>query len=130
MNGRRSLHSGFLMTELIVSLTVLGLLLVTFAVSLDGFRRFNYYQLVRQRCISAGQATLDSIAATGTALTEEQAAALWPGIELVVNETDGSGQWEGLRLVAVTARGQAYRRPVSVRLARYFVDEQHKAEGQ
>jgi type II secretory pathway pseudopilin PulG len=58
------------MTELMVSLVVLGMLLIAFTISLDGFRRLNHYQLVKQHCISAAQATLDSIAATGAAIDE------------------------------------------------------------
>jgi type II secretory pathway pseudopilin PulG len=130
MKPIRRIPRGFLMTELIVSLTVLGMILVAFAVSLDGFRRFNHYQLVRQRCVAAGQATLDSIAATGNALAEDEVAKLWPGIDILVEQTNGAGQWEGMRFVAVRASGRAYHRDLRVRLVRYFSRDHEIAEGQ
>lgn len=46
-------YKGFLWVEMVVSLTVLSILLVGLAVSLGGFRRFNRYQLIRQRCTAA-----------------------------------------------------------------------------
>ena len=108
------------MTELIVSLTVLGILMVTFAISLDGFKRLNYYQFARQRCVSAAQATLDSIAVTGKAINEADVNRLWPGVIIKIDESEGTGQWKGLKLINVTAGGAALNKKVEIRLARYF----------
>ena len=120
MTTKHVRYRGLMMTELIVSLTVLGTLMVTFAISLDGFRRLNHYQFTRQRCVSAAQATLDSIAVTGTAINEADAKRLWPGVIIKIDEAEGTGQWKGLKLISVTAGGTALNKKVEVRLARYF----------
>lgn len=113
-------HRGFMITELIVSLAVLGVLLVTFAISLDGFRRLNHYQVTRQHCVSAAQATLDSIAVTGAAIDESDIKRLWPDISVRIDKSEGTGQWKGLELVSVTASGASLNRKTEVRLSRYF----------
>lgn len=113
-------HRGFMITELIVSLAVLGVLLVTFAISLDGFRRLNHYQVTRQHCVSAAQAMLDSIAVTGAAIDEGDMKRLWPDISVRIDKSEGTGQWKGLELVSVTASGASLNRKTEVRLSRYF----------
>jgi hypothetical protein len=120
MTTKHVRYCGLMMTELIVSLTVLGMLMVTFTISLDGFRRLNHYQFTRQRCVSAAQATLDSIAVTGTAINEADVNRLWPGVIIKIDESEGTGQWKGLKLVNVTAGSAALNKKVEVRLARYF----------
>jgi hypothetical protein len=120
MTTKHVRYRGLMMTELIVSLTVLGMLMVTFGISLDGFRRLNHYQFIRQRCVSVAQATLDSIAVTGKAIDEADANRLWPGVIIKIDESEGTGQWKGLKLVNVTASGAALNKKVEVRLSRYF----------
>ncbi|MGA2071438.1 MAG: hypothetical protein ABSG97_08805 [Sedimentisphaerales bacterium] len=120
MTNKHVRYCGLMMTELIVSLTVLGALMVTFAISLNGFRRLNHYHLTKQRCVSAAQATLDSIAVTGTAINEADAKRLWPGVIIKIDEAEGTDQWKGFKLISVTAGGNALNKKVEVRLARYF----------
>ena len=120
MITKRVKYRGLMMTELIVSLTVLGMLMVAFAISLDGFRRLNHYYFTKQRCVSAAQATLDSIAVTGTAINEADVNRLWPGVIIKIDESEGAGQWKGLKLINVTAGGAALNKKVEIRLARYF----------
>ena len=109
-----------MLAELIVALTILGMILIGFAVSLDGFARFNHYQLVRQRCIAAAQAQLDSIAATGRPISEEAFGKLWPKLNSSVpEEEDGQGQWEGCKLVRVTVSGPSTNHKARVTLSRY-----------
>ncbi len=120
MTTKHSRYRGLMMTELIVSLAVLGMLMVAFAISLDGFRRLNHYHFTKQRCVSAAQATLDSIAVTGTAINEADAKRLWPGVVIKIDESEGTGQWKGLKLVNVTAGSAALNKKVEVRLSRYF----------
>ena len=108
------------MTELIVAMIVLAMLMVAFAISLDGFGRLNHYFFARQRCVAAAQATLDSIAATGTAIDKGDLKRLWPEIDIRVDETVGTGQWKGLKLVKVTASGISRNKKTVVRLSRYF----------
>jgi type II secretory pathway pseudopilin PulG len=120
-------YKGFLLAELIVSFSILGVLLAGLAVSLNGFAKFNLYQLVRQNCIAAGQGQLDSIAITGKPIPDEDFKRLWPTLEVSINETAGTGQWEGLKLVKVTTKGMSYNIPVKVRLSRYMSINQGKS---
>jgi type II secretory pathway pseudopilin PulG len=112
---------GFSIAELIVAMTFLGTLLVVFAVSLDSFARFNRYQLVRQRCIAAAQAELDSISITGKPLLERDFQRLWPGLSVSIKRVEGAGQWQGLELAEVTTSGKSFRHKVQINLSRYVL---------
>jgi hypothetical protein len=70
--------------------------------------------------VSAAQATLDSIAVTGKAIDEADANRLWPGVIIKIDESEGTGQWKGLKLISVTAGGAALNKNVEVRLSRYI----------
>jgi hypothetical protein len=96
------------------------MILVAFAVSLDGFRRLNLYHITRRHCVSAAQATLDSIAVTGAAIDENDMKRLWPDISVRVDESEGTGQWKGLELVSITASGVRLNKKTEVHLSRYF----------
>jgi hypothetical protein len=113
-------YRGMMMAELIVSFAVLGMIMVAFAMSLDGFRRLNHYHFTKQRCVSAAQATLDSIAVTGTAIDKADVNRLWPGINIKIEESQGAGQWKGLKLVTVSAHKTIGNKNVGVRLSRYI----------
>jgi type II secretory pathway pseudopilin PulG len=114
-------HDGFLMAELTIALTVLGILLVCFALSLQAFAQFNSYQLVRQRCIAAAQAELDSIAATGNSIPAEDFQRLWPRLNVSIKKSLGTGQWEGMELVKVTTKGKSFRNEINIQLSRYVL---------
>jgi len=120
MSYRNKKYRGFLLTELMVSLAVLGVILTCLALSLNGFRKFNHYQLVRQRCISAAQSELDSIAVKGRGISEEDFKRLWPGLSVSVEKTDGTDQWEGLELVSVKTKANSFNNDVEVELSRYI----------
>jgi type II secretory pathway pseudopilin PulG len=111
--------SGIILTELIVSLGVLGLLLTLLGASLYQTRTFSHAQWTRQHCIAAAQATLDSLDAEQP-LSEAEATRLWPRIELATSQTAGQGPWQGLIRVTVVASGQSYRHPIHVTLSRYI----------
>jgi hypothetical protein len=121
MITKRLKYRGMMMTELIVSMTVLGMLMIAFAISLDGFRRLNHYYFTKQRCVSAAQASLDSIAATGKPIDEVDLNRLWPGIVIKIEESQGSDQWKGLKLISISAKGTTGNKKVEVRLSRYFL---------
>ncbi len=106
--------------EMATAVFVLGLLLSCLAVAMDNVGRFNTYQLVRQQCIAAAQAELDSIEATGEPIFEEDRQRLWPGIEVAIERREGQGDWTGLELVKATARGTANGKKVEIELARYM----------
>jgi len=112
-------YDGFLLTEIIVAIAILGILLVGLALSLHGFAKFNHYQLVRQRCIAAAQAELDSITATGKPIRDEDFKRLWPKLSVSVKKSPGTGKWEPMQLVEVTAAGKSYRKEVKIQLSRY-----------
>ena len=121
MSGNNKKYGGFLVSEMTVALTVLGILLVGFALSLHAFATFNRYQLVRQRCIAAAQAELDSIAATSKPIPAEDFERLWPRLSVSIKKSAGIGQWEGMELVEVTTKGKSFRNEVKVRLSRYIL---------
>lgn len=122
-------YRGFLLTEIIVAMGMLGLLLAGLALSLHGFARFNRYQLVRQRCIAAAQAQLDSIAATGEPIGDENFKRLWPKLSVSVKRSPGTGQWQAMERVEVTASGKSFRKDVKIRLSRYVQADKSSAEG-
>jgi type II secretory pathway pseudopilin PulG len=113
-------HKGFLLTEIIVSIAVLGILILAFTLSLNGFARFNRVQLVRQQCTAAAQAQLDSIAATGKPIPDEDLKRLWPKLSVSIKQSNGTGQWQGLNLLEVEASGMGFSQPVKIRLSRYM----------
>ena len=126
---KKSKYPGFLMTEVIVALSLLGLLLAGMALSLHGLAKFNRYQLIRQRCIAAAQAQLDSIVTTGKSIGDEDVERLWPGLSLSVKRSPGTEQWQGLERLEVTASGKSFRKEVKIRLSRYVQAAQSAAEG-
>ena len=121
--SKRNKHKGFLLTELIVALTVLAIILICLALSMNVFRRINNYQLVRQQCISAAQAQLDSVAAAGRLIGDDDLKRLWPKVNLQIEQSDGTDQWQGMRLVKIKASAKAGNKDVSVELAEFFAPE-------
>lgn len=117
-------YGGFLFTDLVVGLSVLGILLTGLALSLHGFAKFNHYQLLRQRCTAAAQAELDSIATMGRPIPDESLKRLWPKVSVSIQQSEGAGQWEGMKLVKVTASGKSFRKELKVQLSRYILGEE------
>ncbi len=120
MSVIRNKYKGVFLVELFVGLTVLGFLLVCIALSLYSYAKFNLYQLVRQQCIAAGQAQLDSISATGIPVSEDDNKRLWPKIDVTIDMSEGTGQWAGLMLVQAKTQGMSYNTTVKVELSRYI----------
>jgi len=129
MSGKNKRYEGFLLTELTVSMTILGILVAGLALSLHGFAKFNRYQLVRQQCITAAQAQLESMAATGEPVPDEDFDRLWPNLSVSIEESPGIGQWSSMELVEVTAVGKSFRKEVTIQLSRYFPGDAPPAEG-
>ena len=129
MSTTNNKYRGFLLTEVIVAMGLLGLLLAGMALSLHGLAKFNRYQLIRQRCIAAAQAQLDSIVTTGKSIGDEDVERLWPGLSLSVKRSPGTEQWQGLERLEVTASGKSFRKEVKIRLSRYVQAAQSAAEG-
>ncbi len=129
VSGKNKKHGGFLFTEIVVAMAILGMLLVGLALSLHGFAEFNRYQLVRQQCTAAAQAELDSITATGKPISDEDFKRLWPKLSVSIKKSAGAGQWQGMRLVEVTANGMSFSKEVKVQLSRYVLGNGPLAEG-
>lgn len=113
-------YKGFYLTEIAVASGVLAVLLVSFALALRGFVKFNRFQLVRQQCIAAAQAQLDSISATGKPITDEDFQQLWPKLNINITKTAGTGPWQAMTLVEVTAKDMSFNKEVKIRLSRYI----------
>ena len=116
------------MTEIIVASAIIGMLLAGLAMSMYGFAKFNRYQLVRQQCIAAAQAELDSITVTGKPIPDEDFKRLWPRLEVNIKSSAGTGQWQEMKLVEVTAKGMSYSKEVKIKLARYVLENKTLAE--
>jgi len=123
MNCKYERYRGVWLAEMIVALSVLGILLVLFALSLDAYARFNRYQLVRQQCISAAQAQLDSFTAVGKGIPTEEFNRLWPNLDVSVDRSAGTGQWEQMEMIEVTTSGKSYRNKVEIKLSRYVLSQ-------
>ncbi len=99
----RNNQPGWMMIELIVVIGILGVLAATLTASMNSYAKLNKMYLLKQQCISACRAQLDSISVTGQPVSKEDCKRLWPGLETVISYRSGTGKWEGLELVQVTA---------------------------
>ena len=115
-------NKAFMMTEMLVGLGILAILLSVMAVSLDRFRRFNHYQLAKQRCTSAALAQLDSITVMGRSIKDVDFKKLWPEMKVSVEKSDGRGQWQGLKLIKVKTNTKSLNKTVNVELSRYILE--------
>ena len=129
MSAENRRHEGFLLTEIVVSMTILGILVAALALSLHGFAKFNRYQLVRQQCTAAAQAELESMAATGAPVTDEDFDRLWSDLDVSIKKSPGTGQWSAMELVEVTTVGRSFDREVKIQLSRYFSGGAPSVEG-
>jgi hypothetical protein len=121
---RNKKYRGMLLAELAISLPLLAIIFILLTASLEGLRRFNHYQLTRQRCTAGAQAQLDSITLTGKAIGQEDLERLWPGMSISIERSEGAGQWGGLKLIRATARAKSFSTDVEVVLSRYIVEEE------
>ena len=113
-----------LLAELAISLPLLAVIFILLTASLEGLRRFNHYQLTRQRCTAAAQAQLDSIAVTGKAIGQEDLERLWPGVSISIERSEGAGQWQGFKLIKVIAATKSFNTDVEIVLSRYILEEE------
>ena len=120
MSGKNRKYAGFLITELTVAMIVMGIILAGLALTLNGIRRFNHYQLTKQRCLAAAQAQLDSIAATGEPINKADFKQLWPKLSVAIYTSRGVGQWQGMELVRIMTTGKSFNKQVKVEQYRYL----------
>ena len=129
MSRKKRRYSGFLFVEMTVAFTVIAMLLAGVAFSLNGIAKFNHYQLIRQQCIAAAQAELDSFTATGEPIKDEDFNRVWPQLKVSIEKTAGQGQWQAAQLVKVTTSGRYLRKQVIIELSRYISQEEPLTEG-
>ena len=129
MSHKKRRYGGFLFAEIAVSLTVMAMLLAGVALSLNGIAKFNRYQLIRQHCIAAAQAELDSLTATGKPIDDEDFSRIWPQLSVSIEKSVGQGQWQASQLVKVTTSGKYLRRHVTIELSRYISRDEPSTEG-
>ena len=129
MSAKNKRREGLLLTEIVVSMAILGILVAVLALSLHGFAKFNRYQLVRQQCTAAAQAELESMAATGAPVTDEDFDRLWSDLDVSIKKSPGTGQWSAMELVEVTTVGRSFDREVKIQLSRYFPGDAPSVEG-
>ncbi|MEN6386992.1 MAG: hypothetical protein ABFD79_17570 [Phycisphaerales bacterium] len=118
-----NLRKGSLMTETMVALALLGVIMFCMAIGMRTFGGLNQYLYAKQRCISAAWAQLDSIKATGRPIIAEDNERLWPRVKIQIEQSDGTGQWEGLKLMKVKAETMSMGNHVQVEMARYFAEK-------
>jgi type II secretory pathway pseudopilin PulG len=129
MSRKKTRYGGFLLAEIIVALTVMAMLLAGLAFSMNGMAKFNRYQLVRQQCIAAAQAQLDSLTATGKPIEDEDFSRIWPELSVSIEKSAGQGQWQAAQLVKVTASGNSFHKNVEIQLSRYVSRDIPLVEG-
>ncbi len=129
MLRKKRRYGGFLFAEIAVGLTVMAMLLAGVAFSMNGMAKFNRYQLVRQHCIAAAQAELDSLTATGKPIKDEDFSRIWPQLTVSIEKSAGQEQWQGAQLVKVTTSGKYLRKQVTIELSRYISRDEPLAEG-
>ncbi|HUT47470.1 MAG TPA: hypothetical protein VMX36_14410 [Sedimentisphaerales bacterium] len=129
MSRKKRRYGGFLFAEIAVSLTVMAMLLAGLALSLNGIAKFNHYQLIRQQCIAAAQAELDSLTATGKPIEDEDFSRIWPQLIVSIEKSAGQGQWQASQLVKVITSGKYLRKQVTIELSRYISRDEPLAEG-
>ena len=120
MSNKNKKYKGFFFAELVVAFAVLGTLMVGLALSLHSIAKFNRFQLVRQQCVAAAEAQLDSISVTGEQVPEEEFKKLWPKIDINIEQSEGAGQWEGMKLIRAKTSGMSFDAHVNVELSRYI----------
>ena len=125
-SSSRNSRGGWIMIEMVAAVGILGILLTALGQIQYQLTKFNAIQWTRMRCITAGQGQLDSIAARGSPIADEEVERLWPGIHVQVERSAGQGDWQGLTLVKVTASGEVQDREIIVKLARYIAQRKEK----
>ena len=120
INKTRSRRGGWILVEILIAIGVMGMLIGGLAVAEQSTRAANAFYITRQRCISAGQAQLDSLAIRGRPIAEADMKRLWPGVKTELSAADGQGQWQGLRRVTVVATGLYSGPEVKLELSRYY----------
>ncbi|MBN1818471.1 MAG: hypothetical protein JW828_14005 [Sedimentisphaerales bacterium] len=112
--------------EILITIGLILLISAGLASVLHETGKFNAYELARQQCMAALQASLDSVQATGDPLSQEDIKRLWPQVAVQIRQEPGRGVWKGLMLVQGTAARKVKNRRIQVQLARYILPREAK----
>lgn len=118
-NSQLTTRRGFLATEMIVALSILGIVMAGLGLTLHSVGRFHRLLWCRQQCLAVCQAQIDSLISTGQGLDPNALSALWPRVVTDVQVRPGQGQWQGLDQVKVTASMPDGSHTVRMTLSRY-----------
>ncbi len=118
-NATQRRTGGWLLTEMLVGMALIAMVIGALAAVRYRSRQLHAMHLLKQQCVSAVQAQLDTIAATGEVLPAADVRRLWPDVTVAIERTDGEGDWAGLTRVNAVATGQCDQRTVRVELGRY-----------
>jgi len=111
---------GWIASEFIISLLLLWMILGVLAALLNANSKYNSLQLTRQQCLAAARSQMSSLIATGTAISDADISRLWEGVTVKVDQTEGTDQWKGLKLIKVTADKKIKKRQVKIELKKYI----------
>ena len=117
-----------IMTDIIVTITVLVMLFIGFGYAMSACRAYNRHNMARQRCMSACRAQMDSIAVRGKPIDPDTVKRLWEEIDLEVDTISGRGQWHGLDMIKITASSKVGTKKVTVSIERYMRSVPETAE--
>lgn len=114
------------MMEVLATIGLILLISAGLATVLHQTGKFNAYELARQQCISALQASLDSVQTTGNFLSKEELKRLWPNVTVEMQQSPGQGVWKGLSFVEGKAVRRIKNKQIQVQLARYIRQAEKK----
>ena len=75
--------------------------------------------------LAAARSQMSSITATGAPISDTDISRLWTDVSVTVEQTDATGNWDGHKLLKVTAARKLKNRMVRIELKKYI-----NAEGQ
>ena len=124
MKKQRRQH-GWVMIELLTTLSVLVILTGGMAAVLNGAGRVNRILWARQQARVAIEAHLDSLTHTAKPLPPEEFERLWPNFKCAVEYVSGDGPTERLRLATVTLTARVDSKTICLTGKRYLPEQEH-----
>ena len=119
MNINRK-HKGMLSVELVVAVSVLATIIGVLVALGNSFGKLNNDLWARHICHNAGQAQMDTIAATGKPIEAGTFEKLWPGVTCSIERSDGSDHWHRLQRIDLTLSKKVKQKDVQIQLTRYL----------
>jgi len=117
-------RQGWIMLDFMITVFILVTLFISLAITMTATKRYNRMIHSRQQCLSAARSQIDSLAARGSLISDQDMARLFKGITVNVEISPGTGDWQGLDKVKIAASKQAGRKTVNIVLERYMPQAQ------